>query len=508
MAATTSHEDSKSASQSFRRFIQELQDENDLVVIDEEIDPHLELGAIVRKAYETEDKAPLFNNVKGAQSTGLFRILGAPVGASKITGKRFIRIAKSLGLPSTATGQEIINKIHETKRLPKIPPKEVDSGPVKDFKIFGDDIDLRKLPSPLLHQDDGGRFIQTFGMFIVETPEGSWVNWSITRGMINENDPKSLICPVIPRQDIGVIRKMWQDQGKDMPFALCFGVSPAAIMISGMPIPKGENEAAFIGALTGSPVEVTKCETSNIRVPADAEIIFEGTVSQTETAPEGPMAEYHGHIFPGETKPCPLFKVDAITHRKDPILPICITGRAPEESETVWGLTQSAEVLTICQNAGLPINMVWNPFESHCIWFVLQVDRAKLRTMNTSMEEFCNQVGHLVFASKPGFYIPTVYLVGDDIDPTNFRDVIWVAATRCQPRTNEFFFNEYPSIPLIPYVGYGVKSEKFAYKVVRCCLFPSQFKDESLVWKEASFTGNYPVEIQEKVNEKWLSYGF
>ncbi|CAJ0553135.1 Ff.00g116470.m01.CDS01 [Fusarium sp. VM40] len=424
MAVTTSYGDSKHAAQIFRRFIQELQDENDLVVIEQEIDPHLELGAIVRRAYEKEDKAPLFNNVKGTTSTGLFRILGAPVGASKIPGKRFIRIAKSLGLPSTATGQDIINRIHEAKRLPTIPPKEVDSGPVKEFKIFGDDIDLRTLPSPLLHQDDGGRFIQTFGMFIVETPDGSWVNWSITRGMINENDPRSLTCPVIPRQDIGVIRKMWQDQGKDMPYALCFGVSPAAIMISAMPIPKGENEAAFIGALMGAPVQVTKCETSNIRVPADAEIIFEGTVSRTETAPEGPMAEYHGHIFPGETKPCPLFRVNAITHRKDPTLPICITGRAPEESETVWGLTQAAEVLTICQNAGSPINMVWNPFESHCIWFVLQVDRTKLRAMKTTMEDFSNMIGHLVFASKPGFYIPTIFLVGDDIDPTNFRDVV------------------------------------------------------------------------------------
>ncbi|KAH6964635.1 putative 3-octaprenyl-4-hydroxybenzoate carboxy-lyase [Fusarium avenaceum] len=502
MAVTTPYGDSKYAAQNFRRYIQELQDENDLVVIEQEIDPRLKLGAIVRTAYETEDKAPLFNNVKGTTSTGLFRILGAPVGASKIPGKRFIRIAKSLGLPSTATGQEIIDRIHEAKKQPTIPPKEVDSGPVKEFKIFGDDIDLRTLPSPLLHQDDGGRFIQTFGMFIVETPDGSWVNWSITRGMINENDPRSLICPVISRQDIGVIHKMWQDQGKDMPYALCFGVSPAAIMISGMPIPKGENEAAFIGALTGAPVQVTKCETSNIRVPADAEIIFEGIVSRTETAPEGPMAEYHGHMFPGETKPCPLFRVNAITHRKDPILPICITGRAPEESETVWGLTQAAEVLTICQNAGLPVNMVWNPLESHCIWFVLQVDRTKLRAMKTTMEDFSNMIGHLVFASKLGFYIPTIFLVGDDIDPTNFRDIVWAAATRCQPKANEFFFDEYPSIPLVPYVGYGIKSESHAYKVVRCCLFPSEFENESLVWKEASFCGNCPNEIQDKVKEQ------
>ncbi|KAI8670090.1 Ferulic acid decarboxylase 1 [Fusarium sp. Ph1] len=268
MATSSPEENPKSSAQSFRRFIQKLQDENDLVVIDSEVDPHLELAAIVQNVHETEDKAPLFNNVKGRQENGLFRILGAPAGASKIPGKTFIRIAKPLGLPSDASG----------------------------------------------------------------------------------------------------------------------------------------------------------------------------VVYKTETASEGPMAEYHGNISPGESKKCPIFKVDAITYRNDPILPTCITVRAFEESETVWGLMQAAEVLTICQDAGLPIKMVLNPFGSHCIWFVLQVDRYELGAMETTMEECCNKVGHVVFASKSGFYIPTVYLVGDDIDPTNFKGVVWAAAIRCQLCVNKFFF--------------------------------------------------------------------
>jgi 4-hydroxy-3-polyprenylbenzoate decarboxylase len=125
MTTTSPEETPKSSAQSFRRLIQELQDENGLVVIKSEVDLHLELAAIVRNVYETEDKAPLFNNVKDRQENGLFRILGAPVGASKIPGKRVTRIAKSLGLPSHVSDQEIIHKIHETKRLPKVPPKEV-----------------------------------------------------------------------------------------------------------------------------------------------------------------------------------------------------------------------------------------------------------------------------------------------------------------------------------------------------------------------------------------------
>ncbi|KAF5962263.1 3-octaprenyl-4-hydroxybenzoate carboxy-lyase [Fusarium bulbicola] len=226
-----------------------------------------------------------------------------------------------------------------------------------------------------------------------------------------------------------------------------------------------------------------------------------------EAAPESPMAEYHGHIFPGESHDCPLFRVNAITHRTDPILPVCVAGRAPGETHTVWELMQAAEILTICQDAGLPITMAWSPFESHCLWFVLQLDMKKIRDMNTKMKKFSERVGHTIFGSKPGFYIPTIYLVGDDIDPTNLKDVIWADATRYQPKAHEFFFDQYPSIGLIPFVSHGYKEGKHHYKTVRCCIFPGAFSQD-VFWGEASFEGNYSKEIQAKVLKDWATYGF
>lgn len=498
----------KSAAESLRQFIQELQDENDVLTITKEVDPHLEIGAITRKVYQNDEKAPLFENSKGYdRRNGLFRILGAPVGLSKVPGQRLGRIAKSLGLPSTAIGQEIIHKINDAKKKPPIPSTEVTSGPVKEYKLFGDDIDLTALPVPFLHEHDGGKFIQTFGMHIVQTPDGRWTNWSITRGMVH--DKRSLVGPVIPKQDIGVIHQMWKEKGQDMPWALCFGVPPAAIMVSGMPIPKWTNETDFIGALTGKPVEVVKCETNNIRVPSDAEIVLEGVVSSTETAPEGPMAEYHGLVFPGRSRDCPIFKVNAITYRENPILPVCVAGRATEENHTVWGVMIAAEVLTICQSAGLPIKMAWCPFESHCLWFVLQVDLGQLKAKNTDMKDFCKKVGHVVFGSKPGWYIPKLLLVGKDIDPTDLKDVIWAEATRCQPGVNEFFFEEYGNIPLIPYVGHGVQPGSGHHrKVVKCCMFPCEFGDGDLHWEEGSFRGSFPLEVQKKVEDNWKEYGY
>lgn len=112
----------------------------------------------------------MFERIKGRHGNGLFRALGGPVGLSRLPGQRLGRIAKSLGLPSAASGKEIINKINRAKHLQPLAPIEVQSGPVKTHKLFGEDIDLMSLPIPLLHRHDGGKLIETFGMHIVQTP--------------------------------------------------------------------------------------------------------------------------------------------------------------------------------------------------------------------------------------------------------------------------------------------------------------------------------------------------
>ncbi|PHH59308.1 hypothetical protein CDD81_3400 [Ophiocordyceps australis] len=505
-------EGAPTAASDFRVYVQELEAEGDLVRITSEVDAQLELGAIVRKAYETESKAPLFSNIRGRDSkTGLFNVLGAPVGMSGQPGKRLMRLAKSLGLGSRASGQHIIERIVDASSKAAVACREVESGPVKEHRMVGDAVDLTQLPVPLLHAHDGGKYLQTFGMVVVQSPDGAWVNWSVTRAMVLGR--RQLVGPIMAEQDIGAVRAMWLKEGKDMPFAMCFGVPPAAILVGGMPLPRGANEADYVGALTGRPVAVTRCETNQLCVPANAELVLEGVVSATETAPEGPMAEYHGLLFPADRKPQPVYRVDAMTFRHDPIVPLCVAGRAVDENHSVWGVMQAAAVLDVCRTADLPIHAAWCPFESHCMWMVLQADAPRLRQMPIAMPDFCNALGHCVFASKPGFYIAKLYLVGPDIDPTNLRDVIWAEATRCQPGANEFLFDQYPSIPLIPYVSHGLPPDAehhYHNKVVRCCMFPSEFDPEpdQPLYEEGSFRASYPKHIQDRVNQRWAEYGY
>lgn len=277
---------------SFRAFVDALREDGDLVEINDECDPNLEVGAVIRRVCETDGKAPLFNKLKGQDQNGLWRILGAPNSLRSNPEQRFGRLARHLNLPVTSTMKDILDKMVSAKTSTPIPPKIVETGPCKDFRLTPDQFDLTKLPAPLLHKSDGGKYVQTYGMHIIKSPDGKWVNWSIARAMVY--DRNHLVGLVIEPQHIWQIHQQWKKIGKDMPWALAFGVPPAAIMAASMPLPDGLSEAEYIGSLVGSPLEVTKCETNDLYVPANAEIVFEGSCSITETGGEGPFGEMHG----------------------------------------------------------------------------------------------------------------------------------------------------------------------------------------------------------------------
>ncbi|KAF7594341.1 hypothetical protein BBP40_009576 [Aspergillus hancockii] len=214
--------DSAAAAKDFRRFIQELDDKGELLTVTKEVAPDLESAAIVQKVCETGERAPLFTNPKGREGNGLIRVLSTSIEISKRPGMELCRIAKYLGLLSQSLQSHVENSTQ---------------GPVKDHIIRGDDIDLTQMPVPLLHEQDEGKFIGTLGMHVVQSPDGTWTNWSISRGMVHGK--RELVGLVIPKQDIGTIWNLWKEKGEDMPWAVCVAVPPAAIVGGGMPIPSG-----------------------------------------------------------------------------------------------------------------------------------------------------------------------------------------------------------------------------------------------------------------------------
>jgi len=492
----------------FRDFIKQLQNEDDLVEINQEIDPNLEVGAIMRKVYEERLSAPLFNNVKG-QYDGLFRILGCPAGLRLDKKTDHARIAHHLGLPANTHVKDIINFMLEAKNKKLLPPKEVSSidSPVKENLLQGDEIDLTKLPSPLLHPNDGGKYLQTYGMWVLQTPDKKWTNWSIARGMVT--DSKHITGLVIKPQHIGVIADEWRKVGKGdkIPFALAFGVPPAAILVSSMPIPDGANESEYIGALLGESLPVVKCETNELMVPATSEIVMEGTLNMENLAPEGPFGEMHGYVFNNQSHPCPTYKVESISFRNNPIMPVSNPGLATDETHTFIGTLVATEAKQLAIENNLPIIDVFSPYESQALWLVLKIDLQKLQSLNTSPEEFCKKIGDIYFNHKVASIIHEIILVGDDVDIFDFKKVIWAYTTRHTPSVDQYLFDDVPAFPLAPFVSQSprIKTKKGG-KVVTNCIFPKQYH-ENVNFTTCDYD-NYDEKLKEKIESNWKAYGY
>ncbi|HEY0759228.1 MAG TPA: UbiD family decarboxylase [Acidisarcina sp.] len=486
-----------------REYLRELSAIGELVDVAEEVELDLEIGAIARRCYETGAPAALFSNIRG-QSKG-FRVLAAPAGVSRQPNRWLARIALSCGLPPSATGQEIVESLAAGRRRSPIKPRLVETGPCKENIHLGHEVNLLDLPAPLLHDGDGGRFINTFGIVVARTPDGSWTNWSIARIMVV--DEKRMTGIVAPNQHLGMVHRSWADVGKPMPFALALGVEPFIPFVGGMPLPQHFDEADYIGGYFGEAVEVVRCETVELEVPSTAEIIVEGYLSNTATEHEGPMGEYAGYLWPTPPTQKPIYTVTAITHRNDAILPIAVAGEPPEENHTAWGIPNAAEIVHTLRSAGLPIACAWSPFASANHWYVIAVTRNWRQAVEITAAQLCERIGHALFATKAGLGTPKYIIVNDDIDITNLNEVVWAFSTRNHPGPQgELVFNNESTNPLVAFLDDAEKMSMHTTKVIYNCLPPDHWGDK--LPRRSSFAGVYPDVMKQKVLSRWQQYGF
>ncbi|MFJ8932171.1 UbiD family decarboxylase [Streptomyces sp. NPDC102364] len=486
----------------FRDFVEELIEAGDAVDIRQPVSPTLEVGAITRRVYETRGPAPLFSNLtEGAPG---HRILGAPAGLTSRADGAYGRLAAHFGLPRETTPRELLERLISAMHAEPLAPRVVAGGPCKENVLTGEDVDLTRFPVPLLHAEDGGRYFGTYGFHVVRTPDGRWTSWSVSRTMLH--GPRTLVGPAMPQQHLGMIHQMWRERGEPTPWAMVIGAPPAALAAAGMPLPAEVNEDGYVGALAGSPVDVVRTELHDLHVPANSEIVLEGWISPDETAPEGPMGEYHGYSF-AESKPQPVFHVETVTHRDEPILPVCVAGLPPEENHTIWGTMISATSLDLLRSSGLPVSMAWCSYEAATCWIAVSVDIGRLAGMRMSERQLADAVAEVLFGSHTGWLVPKVILVADDIDVTDIDQLVWAMATRYHPGTGEYVYPEAPGIPMVPYLTPEEVRTGRGGKAVISCLLPAQLAGDT-PGITASFRNSFPEDVRRRVVEKWSEYGF
>lgn len=490
-----------------REYIAALHALGEVQEINQEVDWNLEIGAIIRRSYELRAPAPLFNRVK-AHAPG-FRVFGAPVGLSANPKHAFARLALSLGLPADTSANAIVENMSQWERNPgRLPLRMVHSAPCKENKLLGDAVDLLSFPTPLIHAGDGGRYFGTMAVLVTQTPDKCWTNWSIQRCMLQGRDKLNINIPGGKHgKHAGMIYAMWQKLGKPMPFALVQGVEPLIPMIASMPLPDYVSEGELLGSIVGEPINVVRCETIDLDVPASAEIVVEGSIGPEAQSLEGPMGEYTGYITLHSSKEKPLLDCTAITYRNDPILPVCAAGEPAEENHTCWGTGIAASVLGELRHQGFPAKMCFVPFESSVHWMVVTIDsRWKAPPDDLDATNFVRQLGQAVFKTRGGMTIPRVIVVHDDIDPSNLPEVVWAFATRCHPGIGEIHIEHLRHNPLEVLLHADERDPPVSTKTVYNCLFAGRSPTD--IPRRSSFRHVYPPEVQNKVMTNWNAYGY
>jgi 4-hydroxy-3-polyprenylbenzoate decarboxylase len=318
--------------ESFRDYLDTLDKNGCLKWIDAEVDKEWEITSVTRNYFrrvKEQDRCALgFRNIKGYD-------IPVVVGA----------IAASRKIYCLAIGADPeLNNIKEiwAKALANpIDPVEVSSGPCKEVILKGDDVDLYQFPIPTWTPGlDPAPFL-TAPCLITKHAETGVGNIGTYRMEIKAKNQTGVLWD-LPSQHGAIHYASWEKINKPMPMAVVLGADPTVVMSSVSKVPQGIDEMAVCGGLRGKPVEVVKCETCDLLVPATAEIILEGEVLPGERVTEGPFGEYTGYM--GGPYQMPKFYVKCITHRRNPVYHALFSQMPPSESSLMRQLPEEANI--------------------------------------------------------------------------------------------------------------------------------------------------------------------
>ncbi|MGH7845639.1 MAG: UbiD family decarboxylase [Candidatus Binatia bacterium] len=478
-----------------RDYIDVLESCGELVRVRQEVDWNLEMGAIVRRCYDLGAPAPLFENIKGYPDG--YRALGAPLGPSKrARHSLYARTAIALGLPPQTPAKKIMAVYLQRKEKP-VKPTLVSAGPCKEVILRGREVDLSKFPVPLIHGGDGGRYIGTWHAVVTKDPDSDWVNWGMYRLMIHDRNSLGCLFPL--QQHIGQMYQKWEAKREPMPAAVAIGGPPIVPIVSCSQLPPFVSEVDIAGGLQEQPIPLIKCETVDLEVPAMSEIVLEGEVLPHERRVEGPFGEYMGYEA-GKSSPKPVFRVNAITHRRDPILPFSNMGMPIHESQTTTALFKGAEIYAELKKLGLPVKAVFVP--------PYGVGHMVVVSTETPFINFAKRVAHAVWATKPGLFTYYIVVVDSDVDPTNMDEVLHAITTKCHPVDGIHAVPHIPGFPvLLPFLPAKERLLGDAAGVIFDCTWPKDWAPDTIPVK-ATLENLWPGEIKEKVLANWEKYGF
>jgi 4-hydroxy-3-polyprenylbenzoate decarboxylase len=480
-----------------RDFLKQLEKRGLLKRIGQVVDPNLEMTEICDRTLRAGGPALLFENVTGSDIPVLGNLFGTPERVAMGMGEESVEALREVGKllaflkePEPPRGmKDAWEKLPAFKQVLNMAPRVVKSAPCQEVIIEGDDVDLSALPIQTCWPGDAGPLI-TWGLVVTRGPLKERQNLGIYRQQVIGRN--QVIMRWLAHRGGALDFRDWCEQhpGERFPVSVALGADPATILAAVTPVPDALSEYAFAGLLRGSKTEVVKCRGNDLQVPASAEFVLEGYLEAGLLAEEGPFGDHTGYY--NEVDKFPVFTIERITHRKDPIYHSTYTGRPPDEP-AILGVALNEVFVPILQKQFPEIVDFYLPPEGcsyrwACVSMKKQYPGHAKRVM-LGVWSFLRQF----------MYTKFVVVCDEDVDIRNWEDVIWAMTTRMDPGRDTTIIENTP----IDYLDFASPVSGLGSKMGF---------DATNKWPgETSREWGKPIamsdEVKKKVDEIWDSLG-
>ncbi|HXX10553.1 MAG TPA: 4-hydroxy-3-polyprenylbenzoate decarboxylase [Burkholderiales bacterium] len=425
-----------------RAFIALLEQRGELKRTVVEVSPNLEMTEICDRCLKQGGPAILFEKPKGYSIPVLANLFGTPrrvaMGMGEESAEALREVGKLLAYlkePEPPRGlKDAWDKLPVLKKVLDMAPKERSSAPCQEIVLEGADVDLSRLPIQTCWPGDAGPLI-TWALTVTRGPNKARQNLGIYRQQVLGRN--KVIMRWLPQRGGALDFRDHCLAQPDQPFAVAaaLGADPATMLAAVTPIPDTLSEYQFAGLLRGARTELVKCLGSELQVPASAEIVLEGHIQPGEVALEGPFGDHTGYY--NEQEAFPVFTIDRISMRREPIYHSTYTGKPPDEPAVL----------------GVALNEVFVPLLTRqfpeIVDFYLPAEACSYRLAVASMrKQYPGHAKRVMFGIwsflRQFMYTKFIVVVDDDVDVRDWKEVIWALSTRVDPERDTIIANNTP----------------------------------------------------------------
>jgi len=416
-----------------REFLQTLKLEGDLARVSTPVDPELEITEIYDRVVKKEGPALLFETVKGSDMSLAINLFGSEKRMAMALGvKKLSHIAERIEtLLDTRVPKSMWEKLWMLPKLLELSailPKTVSHGPCQEVVVHcGKGGMLGRLPVLRCWPKDGGKFI-TLPMVFTKDPVTGKRNVGMYRMHVYDDETTGMHWQ-IHKDGAEHFRRLTKGGRERLPVAVVIGSDPATIFSSVCPLPYGMDELMFAGFLRQRPVELVKCKTVDLEVPANAEIVLEGYVEEGETRLEGPFGDHTG--FYSRAKDFPVFHVTCMTHRRDPLYVTTVVGRPPMEDCYMGRAIEHIFLPFIRKQFPeiIDLHLPWEGGMHNCVIIALR----------KAYPEQGKKVIHGLWGLGQLMFSKTVIVLDHDADIRDMREVAWRTLNNFDPKRDVVF---------------------------------------------------------------------